>query len=103
MENSKLKYILGFLMLTRHGYEAARRISQIMPSQQEIPFYNENNKPRYDDNEEEAALHVISKFKWEHVIVVSDNLDVIRSFNEKAARLNSPICISRNAYIKKKR
>ena len=90
-------------MLTRHGYEAAKRISHVMPSQQRIPFYNENTKLRYDDNEEEAALQVISKFKWEHVIVVSDNLEVIRSFNKKAARLNSPICIIRNAYIKKKR
>ena len=90
-------------MLTRHGYEAAKRISHVMPSQQRIPFYNENTKLRYDDNEEEAALQVISKFKWEHVIVVSDNLEVIRSFNKKAAGLNSPICIIRNAYIKKKR
>ena len=103
MKNPILKHILGFVMLTRHGYEAAKRISHVMPSQQRIPFYNENTKLRYDDNEEEAALQVISKFKWEHVIVVSDNLEVIRSFNKKAARLNSPICIIRNAYIKKKR
>ena len=90
-------------MLTRHGFEAAKRILKVIPSQQRIPFYNENIEPRYNDNEEEAAIQVISKFKWEHIIVVSDSLDVIRSLNKKAARLNSPICIISNAYIKKKR
>ena len=94
--------LTGFLMLTRHGFNAAKRISQVMPSQQRIPFYIPSSKPRFNDNEEEAALEIASKLKWEHLIVVSDSLDMIRSFNEKAAKLNTPVCIIRNVYIQKK-
>ena len=90
-------------MLTRHGLEAAKRIFQVMTSQQRIPFFIPNFKNRVEDNQEEAVIEIISKFKWEHLILVSDNLDVIQSFNEKSAKLNTPICITRNAYIKKNR
>ena len=89
-------------MLTRHGFNAAKRISLVMPSLQRIPFYIPNTKPRFNDNEEEAALEIVAKFKWEHLIVVSDSLDVIRSFNKKAAKLNTPVCIIRNVFIQKK-
>ena len=92
----------GFVMLSNYGKEAGRRVSQVMPLKPKIPIYILSAKPQFDHNEAEAALEIISKLHWEHIIVISDNLEIIHSFNEKAAKLNKPVCITRNAYIKKK-
>ena len=88
-------------MLTHHGFDIAERISNILPLKQKIPFYIPEFNHEIDQEVEKSVIAIVSKFKWKHLVVISDNTDVIMSFNKKAAEEN--ICITRNAYIRSKR
>ena len=47
-QNSEI--FAGFVMLTKYGKEAERRISQVMPLKPKIPFYIPNSEPKFDHN-----------------------------------------------------
>ena len=97
-------------MLTRKGIDVADRISSILPSQERIPIYIPNQNQTFDEKTEMSVIEIVSKFQWMHLVVVSDNLDVIQSFNKRAAEENQRksqwthiskwICIVRNVYIR---
>ena len=66
-----------------------------------LPFYIPEFEYKVDEDSEKSIIEIIREFKWKHVTVVSDNIGVIKSFNQKAAEKN--ICVTKNAYIHSER
>ena len=100
-------------MLTRKGVDVTDRISSLLPSSEKIPFYIPNLDQSFDEKSEMSVIEIVSKFQWKHLVVVSDDLAVIQSFNKRAAEENRRrstwrdiskwICIVRNIYIRRSR
>ena len=89
-------------MLPVHGRSVADRISEVIPSKSSFPpFYIPDFHNSIDKDIEKSVLAIVLKLRWKHVIVVSDSMDVIKSFSSKAAA--EDMCITRHSYIRLKR
>ena len=89
-------------MLPVHGNSVADRISQVIPPESSFPpFYIPDFHNIIDKDVEKSVLAIVSKLRWKHVIVVSDSIDVIKSFSSKAAA--EDMCITRHSYVRLKR
>ena len=89
-------------MLPVHGHSVADRISEVIPSESTFPpFYIPDFHNSIDKDIEKSVLAIVSKLRWKHVIVVSDSINVIKSFSSKAAA--EDMCITRHSYVRRNR
>ena len=86
-------------MLTLHGPEIANRILNVLPMDRQIPMYTPplHDVAAGDENMEKAVIAIVEKFGWDHLVLMTDNSKVIKSFNEKAA--NKSICVMKNVLL----